>query len=160
MRKNAEIEAIVSPFKIEIEGINYISLDSLFEQYYKGYINYTTSTGEFIKNLKIVFKDYLQIDESGDLVDYIINMFDDLLNTFKIHIDEDKLNGIIIHLGCLIEKLINQEETVKCENLEVIKNKHSEIYEHIKENLTIIERKFSIKFSDDDLCNILDMMLS
>lgn len=160
LRKNAEIEAIVSPFKIEIEGINYISLDSLFEQYYKGYINYTTSTGEFIKNLKIVFKDYLQIDESGDLVYYIINMFDDLLNTFKIHIDEDKLNGIIIHLGCLIEKLTNKEETVKSENLEVIKNKHYEIYEHLKEKLTIIERKFSIKFSDDDLCNILDMMLS
>ncbi|MBZ4662741.1 MAG: hypothetical protein JG776_423 [Caloramator sp.] len=160
LRKNSEIEAIVSPFKIEIEGIKYISLDSLFEQYYKGYINYTTSNEEFKRNLTIVFKEYLQIDESGDLVDYIVNMFDNLLKTFKIHIDEDKLNGIIIHLGSLIEKLINKEETVKCENIELIKNKYIEIYDYVKENLCFIERKFSINFSDDDLCNILEMILN
>ncbi|SHE38678.1 sigma 54-interacting transcriptional regulator [Caloramator proteoclasticus] len=160
LRKNSEIEAIVSPFKIEIEGIKYISLDSLFEQYYKGYINYTTSSEEFKRNLTIVFKEYLQIDESDDLVDFIVNMFDNLLKTFKIHIDEDELNGIIIHLGCLIEKLINKEETVKCENKELIKNKYIEIYDYLKENLSFIERKFSIIFSDDDLCNILEMILN
>lgn len=157
IKKSSTIEAIVSPFAVNIEGVKYISMDSLFEEYL---YNNIFLDKNYVQNIITVYKDYLDINDADYIIDVFMNIIKHLINKFKIHIDNEKLNGILMHFGCLVEKLLNREDTPKCKNTELIKGKHYDIYECFKIRLSDIENRININFSDDDISNIIEMLIS
>lgn len=157
IKKSSTIEAIVSPFAVNIEGVKYISMDSLFEEFL---YNNIFLDKNYVQNIITVYKDYLDINDADYIIDIFMNIIKYLINKFKIHIDNEKLNGILMHFGCLVEKLLNREDTPKCENTGLIKSKHYDIYEYFKIGLSDIEKRINVSFSDDDISNIIEMLIS
>lgn len=160
IREKSNVLAIVSPFPVKIDGIEYISLENIFEDSVYKNINGETDSYNIKKSMKKIYTVYLELQNSDYLVDYILQFIQNVVKTYKIHIDNEKINGIMMHFGCLIEKLISREDTVQCKNTVIIKNKYLEIYKYFKSELSYIETLMNIRFSDDDICNLIEMIVN
>ena len=160
IRKDTNIVSIISAFNINMEGINYMPMDRFFKEFMGEDFENHIKDENLIMNIKIVYKDYLELEDG----EYIVNSFMELISTMKyvfdIHLDSEKLNGLLMHFGCLIQKLINREETEGCRNLEHILSRHQDILNYLREGTQDLERTLDIKFSDDDLANIVEILIN
>ena len=56
--------------------------------------------------------------------------------------DSEKLNGLLMHLGCLVQRLINKEDTPKCKNIKIILSRNMEIVSCLKVGLKELENEY------------------
>ncbi|PPK48627.1 sigma 54-interacting transcriptional regulator [Clostridium algidicarnis] len=159
IRKDSNIISIISAFDLKIEGIHYIPMDKFFKEFMGEDFEEHIKDEKLIKDIKNVYKDYLDLQKA----DYIVNSFMELLTTMKylfgIHLDSEKLNGLLMHFGCLIQLLINREEREGCNNLELILSRHQEIFKYLQDGLQDLEETLKIKFTEDDLANIVEILI-
>lgn len=114
----------------------------------------------FLKNIKVVYKDYLNIPEYNFIADTLLRLILKVKHKFNIPIDMGKMQGLFMHIGCLIEKLIIREERDKCKNLSIILARYQDIFNYIEKDLSSIEEKLSINFSKDDIGNIVEIIIN
>ena len=160
IRKETNIVSIISAFDLNIEGIDYIPMDRFFKEFmgedFEGHIK----DENLIKNIRIVYKEYLELESE----EYIIKTFMELISamkySFDIHISSEKLHGLLMHFGCLIQKLLNKESRDKCRNLGIVLSRYNELFNYLKTGLFELEEKMEIKFSDDDIGNISEILIN
>ena len=159
IRKDANIVSIISAFDLKIEGIHYMPMDKFFKEFMGEDFEEHIKDEKLIRNVKIVYKEYLELEQA----EYIVNSFMELLATMKylfdIHLDSEKLNGLLMHFGCLIQRLISREEREGCNNLELILSRHQEIFKYLESGLKDLEETLKIKFTQDDLGNIVEILI-
>ncbi len=160
IRKDSKIVAIISAFNLKIEGIDYISMDKFFKDFMGENFEENIRDEILIQNIKIVYKDYLEIKHYDFIADSIVEIISTIKYVFEIHIDSEKLQGLLMHIGCLIQKLINREETNICKNLSIILSRHQDIFKYLQEALNSLEKELNIKFSDDDVANIVEILIN
>lgn len=160
LKKEANIKAVVSPFKITIPGITYIPMDKFFREFmdadFQGYI----SDESLLENMKTIYKDYLNLKDSEYMVNTLIQLITKIKYTFDIHLDSEKLNGLLMHWGALIQRLIEREETYKCKNLQTVLKRYGELFEVIRRGVMELEAKVNITFSDEDIGNIIEILVN
>lgn len=159
LKKSNKIKCIVGAFDPQIKDIDFISLERLFEEYYgtdfAGFIN----NGNMIEKIKMVYKEYLNLTQYEYIADSFIETLIYIKDFCGIQVDGDKFNGVMMHYGSLIAKLINREDTPKCKKVEYIKMRYSNVYDILKDKFAVIEEKIEISFNDDDICNIIEILL-
>ncbi|WP_291574162.1 sigma-54-dependent transcriptional regulator [Clostridium sp. UBA4548] len=160
LKKEANIKAVVSPFKITIPGITYIPMDKFFREFmdtdFKDYI----SDESLLENIKTIYKDYLNLKDSEYIVNKLIQLITKIKYTFDIHLDSEKLNGLLMHWGALIQRLIEREDTYKCKNLQTVLKRYGELFEVIRREVMELEAKVNITFSDEDIGNIIEILVN
>jgi transcriptional regulatory protein LevR/transcriptional regulator with AAA-type ATPase domain len=160
IRKETNIAAIVSAFDLKIEGIEYISMDRFFKEFMGESFEESIRDEELLKSIKVVYEDYLEIEQA----EFILYSFMELLSTltyaFDIHIDSEKLQGLLMHFGCLVQKLQNRESTSVCRDSNIVISRHQEIYNFLVDGMKEIEENVDIKFSMDDICNIVEILIN
>lgn len=160
IRRDTNIVSIISAFDLKIEGIDYIPMDKFFKEFMGEDFEERINDEKLIKNIKIVYKDYLELEQT----DYIVNSFMELISTMKylfdIHLDSEKLNGLLMHFGCLIQRLINREDREGCRNLELILSRHQDIFGYLESGVKDLEENLKIKFAKEDLGNIVEILIN
>lgn len=160
LKKEANIKAVVSPFKITIPGITYIPMDKFFREFMDADFQDYISDESLLENMKIIYKDYLNLKDSEYMVNTLIQLITKIKYTFDIHLDSEKLNGLLMHWGALIQRLIEREETYKCKNLQTVLKRYGELFEVIRRGVMELEAKVNITFSDEDIGNIIEILVN
>ncbi|ERI94884.1 Sigma-54 interaction domain protein [Clostridiales bacterium oral taxon 876 str. F0540] len=160
IRKDSKIVAIISAFNLNIEGIDYISMDKFFKDFMGENFEENIKDEMLIQNIKIVYKDYLELKQYDFIINSLVEIISTIKYVFEIHIDSEKLQGLLMHMGCLIQKLINKEETSTCKNLTIILSRNQDIFKYLQESLNNMEEKLDIRFSEDDLANIVEILIN
>ncbi|WP_040212588.1 sigma-54-dependent transcriptional regulator [Clostridium polynesiense] len=156
IKKTSNVISIISAFKVEIPGIEYYPLD----EFLKHYAPTPKENRELFKNMEIVFKEHLEIPQGKEILKEFYTILQSIAYRHGLHFDIEKTNGILMHFGCLTERIINNAETPKCENLNAILSRHFELYEYLSSRLKNIEDSILIKYSDDDICNLIEILVS
>ncbi|MPM78731.1 hypothetical protein SDC9_125742 [bioreactor metagenome] len=160
LKKEANIKAVVSPFKITIPGITYIPMDKFFREFMDADFQDYISDESLLENIKIIYKDYLNLNDSEYMVNTLIQLITKVKYTFDIHLDSEKLNGLLMHWGALIQRLIEREETYKCKNLQTVLKRYGELFEVIRRGVMELEAKANITFSEEDIGNIIEILVN
>lgn len=74
----------------------------------------------------------------------------------KVEINTDILIGIVLHIGCMIDRFKGQEAGVEyaCKD-EYIRDNH-ELYSCIKSSMKFLNKKYNINITDDEICYIMN----
>lgn len=158
IKKESNIVAIISAFDLKIKDIKYIPLGKFFKEFMGEDFEEYISDEKLIEDIKTVYRDYLELEDG----DYIVNSFMEIISTMKytfdIYMDSEKLNGLLMHFGCLVQRLINKEDTPKCKNLKVILSRNGDVFNFLKLGLEDLTKRLKITFSEDDLTNIVEIL--
>ncbi|MCY6371877.1 sigma-54-dependent transcriptional regulator [Clostridium ganghwense] len=160
IEKDKNISFIISAFDPEIKDIKHITMENFFKEVMGEEFHEFINDEEIVKGVKVVYKEYLNLEENDFLVDEFIKSLSTMKCIYGIHLDRDKLNGLLMHFGCLVEKLLNREETPKCKTLQLITSRYCELFNYLKESLQIIEFRLQIKFTDHDIANIVEILVN
>jgi transcriptional regulatory protein LevR len=160
IKKDTNIVSIISAFDLKIDGIEYIPMDKFFKEFMGENFEDHINDEKLIKNIKTVYRDYLELERA----DYIVNSFMEIISTmkyvFEIHLDSEKLNGLLMHFGCLVQRLINREERERCRNMELILSRHQDIYNYLRDGLKEIEATLAIEFESNDIGNMVEILIN
>jgi transcriptional regulator with AAA-type ATPase domain/transcriptional regulatory protein LevR len=160
IQKETNVVAIVSPFNIKVEGIDYIPMDKFFKEFLDEDFDTYIKDESLLENMKTIYREYLDLNEAEYIVDAFIELISAIKYTFDIHLDSEKLNGLLMHFGSLIQKLLGREDTYNCRNLEIILSRHSDLFNCLKDGLKSLEDKFNITFSKEDIGNIIEILIN
>lgn len=160
IKKDANIVAVISSFKINLPGIEYISIDKFFSSFIKEDFEHEVKDHEMLSNIKIVYKDYMELEQGDYIVDSFMDILSKLKIQFDIHLEREKLNGLLMHLGSLIQAIINKEETPKCKNIKIVISRHEDIFSYMKNALRSLEESLGIEFSNEDIGNIIEILIN
>jgi len=156
IKKKSNVLCVISAFKVDIPGIKYYPLD----EFLKDYAPTEKENQELFKNMEIVYKEHLELPRGKEILNDFFTILEKISYKFGLHFDVEKTNGILMHLGCLTEKIISKEETPKCENINTVLSRNFEIYESLSLELKTIEKKLIIKYNDHDICNLIEILLN
>ncbi|MFC7394453.1 sigma 54-interacting transcriptional regulator [Scopulibacillus cellulosilyticus] len=108
---------------------------------------------------------YLKMEETIDnhllnvtgeaIIPDIRSCFHHIQRSLNSQTDHHDLIGIVLHMSCMVDRLISGEETVVYEGKEAFLEKHRKLYTIIREALQSIEQKYMINISDDEVCYII-----
>lgn len=74
-------------------------------------------------------------------------------------IDHHDLIGIVLHMSCMIDRLLSNKKTVLYEGKEVLIERNLHLYTIIKDAVKPIEEKYNIKISDDECCYMMNVLI-
>jgi transcriptional regulatory protein LevR len=74
----------------------------------------------------------------------------------KIEINTDMLIGIVLHIGCMIDRLKGQEAVVEYASKNEYIRDNQKLYCCIKNSLKFLNKKYEINITDDEICFIMN----
>jgi transcriptional regulator with AAA-type ATPase domain/transcriptional regulatory protein LevR len=160
IRKETNIVSIISAFDLKIEGIDYIPMDKFFKEFIGEDFEENLKDEVLIKNIKNIYIDYLELQHADLILNTFVELIFSMRYMYDIHMDSEKLQGLLMHFGCLVQKLVNREETVKCRNINIILSRHQDIFNYVNEGLEPLKEKAGIEFSKDDIGGILEIIIN
>ncbi len=161
LSKNKKIIAVVGTINPSIYGIPFIPTSELFLD--KNYTKIrkivdrvvTENYDDIFNTISKEFKE-LMIEDFRPLC---LNFIKIIRNKVTKDLDLCKISGLILHLVCGLIKLIKKESIPKCASKDVLMSNYLNEFMNTKEALCEIEKFYLIKFSDDEICNILIIIL-
>ncbi|QIQ20502.1 sigma 54-interacting transcriptional regulator [Zophobihabitans entericus] len=95
------------------------------------------------------------IDQRNLLSD--IKLFNENISKqFNIHLSNNTLIGLVMHIACMLEQLVNgKPSTIKFLDKENYINRYQSEFNIIKQELKRFERKLNTTIPDDEICYIL-----
>lgn len=163
LSKNKKIIAIVGTVNPNVYGIPFISVSELFlDTNYtriKNIVGKVKTLENFYKEIFESLKNEIKELDMNDFKPLCINFLNYVKKNIINDLDIYMISGLILHLACAIVRLINKEETPKCTRKEEVMGYSTE-YNYLKKSLKPIEEFYKIKFSDDELCHILIIILN
>ncbi|WP_300258769.1 PRD domain-containing protein [Clostridium sp.] len=159
IRKNTSICCVVGTFNPNIYPyVPFVSVSELFE----------TDRRQLRKLLHLHHPDYLSessiynnLEESLLMIEgsEIKKNLPPIIDRLELLIDKDfskdQSIGLFMHMSALIDRLIQGEKSQSNNKTAKIKDEYYKLFEEIKKILKILERKFKIRFCDDDIAIIL-----
>jgi len=164
------IIAIVGTINPHFYGIPFISLSDLimFNRYDKirdlvksAQVITAVSAADMMEIKNQVFdaiKDklkYLDVDEFKQYFELFLKNLEDVLH---IVIDKDTMVGLIFHVTCAIDILLDGKKTRECKNKKNILQEYTVEIDKIKQTLAVIEQAYSLDINIDEICFILQII--
>jgi len=163
LSKDKKIVAIVGTINPNVYDIPFISISELFLD-----SNYTRLK-DIVSRIKTPSDVYNEIFDAldkeiteiniRDFQPLCIKLLDSMEENVTKYLDIYKVSGLTMHLACALVRLINNEDTPKCLKKEDIKKNNSKEFRSIKTSLIPLEKAYNIKFSDDEICHIVIIIL-
>jgi len=164
------IIAIVGTINPHFYGIPFISLSDLimFNRYDK--IRNLVKSAQVITEVSAVdmmeiknqvfdaIKDklkHIDVDEFKQYFELFIKNLEDILH---IVIDKDTMVGLIFHVTCAIDILLDGKKTRECKNKKNILQEYTVEIDKIKQTLAVIEKAYSLDINIDEICFILQII--
>ena len=162
IRKEHEVCCIVGTFEPRLyPRVPFVSISQLFE----------TQKTKLRKLLRLNHEDYLKHNGfyeylSSSLYDVDIKdirrLLPDVIARLELLIDEDftqdQTIGLFMHLACSINRSCAKLEPIINQNTAWIHMQFPELFAQVKKEMNVLEKKFRIRFSDDEAATILSYM--
>lgn len=71
--------------------------------------------------------------------------------------NKDNIIDLIVHMGCMLDRIIHGEK-VKFENVLEFKEQNIKEFDHVKDACEILEKEYNITISDDEICYIIKVL--
>ena len=119
---------------------------------------------------------FAESDDDFDIIEYLTEQFeifnyDDLQNSllpfvkkleeiFEEPFTEDTRLGMLIHMGCLIDRLTKKQASAVNFNLDSIRTKYHDEFTMVSEASKKLESTFNVTFSDSDKATIIEIIIN
>jgi transcriptional regulator with AAA-type ATPase domain/transcriptional regulatory protein LevR len=163
LSKNKTIIAIVGTINPNIYGIPFIPVSELFmDSNYtriKNIVSRIESLDSFYDKIFSSLETEIKDIDITQFRPLCINFLNCIKEKIKDNIDIYTISGLILHLACVVSKLVHGNSTPKCKKKTLI-IKHSKEYSCLKKLLLPMENFYNIIFSEDELCYMLIIILN
>lgn len=152
-----KIIAIISSFKFEI-GIPQFGFNDIFMNNSMKVIQKLIDTNLMYLNIgSTLKKQYTNVD-GIELTKDIQLLNENLEEKLNVRCSAEKLIGLTLHLGGLINGLITNDRSIKYDDKEyILKNYEKEVH-IVKSVLTVLENKYEVNIPEDEICYIVDII--
>ena len=129
-----------------------------------------------LPNVHTIHELFAETKDDFDVLDYLVEQFDifkkDELNRtlipfieslqkiFHMSFSEDTRLGLLIHMGCLIDRLQKKYASSVNFNINTIKEKYSKEYGLVSQSLYPLEEGYNVKLSDGDKATIIEIIMN
>ena len=129
-----------------------------------------------LPNVHTIHELFAETKDDFDVLDYLVEQFDifkkDELNRtlipfieslqkiFHMSFSEDTRLGLLIHMGCLIDRLQKKYASSVNFNINTIKEKYSKEYGLVSQSLYPLEEGYDVKLSDGDKATIIEIIIN
>ena len=129
-----------------------------------------------LPNVHTIHELFAETKDDFDVLDYLVEQFDifkkDELNRtlipfieslqkiFHMSFSEDTRLGLLIHMGCLIDRLQKKYASSVNFNINTIKEKYSKEYGLVSQSLYPLEEGYDVKLSDGDKATIIEIIMN
>ncbi|MCD8027558.1 MAG: PRD domain-containing protein [Erysipelotrichaceae bacterium] len=154
---NGKVIGIVGTYNPDIFNIPYVDYQHLPHIY---------TIHELFANKQEDFDVLRYLTEQFDIFDYedlkktLLPFIDTLEDIFEETFDEDTRLGLLIHMGCLIDRLYKKQSSAINFNMDHIKNEYMIEFEKVNVALGILEEAFDITFSEGDKATIVEIIIN
>ncbi len=151
-----EIICIVSPFEIEGDYPQF-KLDDIIEG------NATENIQDLIDREKVFTKmeetlEYQLKNINGTAIVRDIKKFcRNVTETMHIKLTSNSLIGITLHMAVMVDRLSGREEIESYKGKEAYINENKELYKVIKRECAILNTKYAILVSEDEICYLMNL---
>lgn len=151
-----EIICIVSPFEIEGDYPQF-KLDDIIEG------NATENIQDLIDREKVFIKmeetlEYQLKNINGTAIVRDIKKFcRNITETMNIKLTSNSLIGITLHMAVMVDRLSGREEIESYKGKEAYINENKELYRVIKRECAILNTKYAILVSEDEICYLMNL---
>jgi len=161
IKREKNVLAVVSAFDPGDDTVKYISTTDVFDNRklssLKAMID-SRDALETIDNMKEIVAENVDIDAEK----YIDAFKEFYLNIAEnnVALDNDKIIGLILHLACAIERVLNGGELIRIKNCKSIIENNTSKYEMIKTAVKPVNEAFNVTLSDDECVSLMKIIYS
>ncbi len=154
---NGKVIGIVGTYNPDIFNIPYVDYQHLPHIY---------TIHELFANKQDDFDILLYLTEQFDIFDYddlkktLLPFIDHLEDIFDETFDEDTRLGLLIHMGCLIDRLYKKQSSAVNFNMDHIKKEYMIEFDKVNVALETLEEAFDITFSEGDKATIVEIIIN
>ena len=152
IKREKNLIGVIGALKPEDDSILYLSTYEVFLPQKLDYLGKTIDTLKIIENMNAVIKEYLSIDSIRFIESFKL-FYLRLINN-QIILDGENSVGLILHMSCLVERLLKGEMLISKKSNESFYEKYMLEISFIKGCLKPIEDAFNIDVPKDDIVYI------
>lgn len=154
IKAEKDILAVVSAVKPDDDSLLYISTSDIFDKEKISLLKSRLGLIEEICDMREVIEENVKID-SYKYIECFKNLYMRLLSN-QVELDSSSLIGLILHIACVIERVLNGQEIVHRKYNEKLIKDNKEKYDFIREILKPIEKAFNIQIPEKEYLIILE----
>lgn len=163
VKRDNRVVTVVGTFDPKLHDVPYISIATLFKTEPDKLpvllsLKDRRDSEEFGYGLMY---DYLEEQLTNVSIKKLKRILLPTINKIRKMVDNFTINeeaGLFMHISCLISHLIAREETPVNLRKDTIISRHKRLYNQLVELLIGVEEEFEVKFSDDDVATIIEII--
>ena len=156
IKQKKNILAVIGPLDPKEEDIIYFSIADTFNEDKLTLLENSFEILKVINNMKDVVDKTIDID-AYMYIEGFKKFYIRLFNS-GVPITENVVLGLILHIGCAVERVLNENETIHTKNKEAMIKHHINEFKIIKNAVIPIESLFNITFLDEEYVNIMKIV--
>ncbi|MCY6959925.1 sigma-54-dependent transcriptional regulator [Clostridium brassicae] len=158
IKEDKNVIAVISAIKPLDDSILYISTSDIFNEEKILILDERMNMLKTINNMKSVIEENINID-SSKYIESFKNFYMYLLGE-KVQLDENLIVGLILHIGCVLERVLSNKKMKHLNTNIQIPSGYEENIKLIKNAVLPIERKFSVSMTMEEYINITKIIYS
>ncbi|CUH95558.1 hypothetical protein P22_1629 [Propionispora sp. 2/2-37] len=162
IKREKNIIAVVSSIKPQESNVPYLSMKELIEGRLDKILPEihpldTKEVFEKIQFMADIINENLRID--GDAFMRMFKLFYHQLSDNGLLMQEDTAIGLVLHLACIIERIIQGETLTVCDRCETAEMEgYEKSYALIEKALEPLEKSFSVTLPENEIYNIIKLI--
>ena len=161
IKEEKNVLAVVSAINPEDDSILYISTSDVFDKnklsVLKNAIEAVSNVG-LIDNMREVIRENVRIDAEKYISSF--KQFYSALIAKGVKLNEDITIGLILHIACVIERIIEGKELTHVKNTQQYIRDYPKEFETVRKTVKILEEGCDISISDEECINIMKIIYS
>ncbi|WP_305152025.1 PRD domain-containing protein [uncultured Dubosiella sp.] len=163
IQKNQKVVCVIGAYDPKLYGIPYIPVSKLFDTSPdKLDILLSLNMAESVMSVNYdAIYEYLQEQLEGfdfTLLKEVLPRIISKIRRAAHGLSSDQEVGLFMHIACLIYRLQNDGETIKNGNTRQLILKNKRLYNDLCEILHLAEEEFYVRFNDDEIANIIQII--
>ncbi|AEF18016.1 PTS system transcriptional activator [Thermoanaerobacterium xylanolyticum LX-11] len=161
IKREKNVLAVVSAFDPGDDTLKYISPTDVFDNRKLSSLKVMIDSKdalETIDNMKEIIAENVNID-AGKYINAFKEFYLNIAEN-NVTLDNDKIIGLILHLACAIERVLNSGELIRIKNCKTIIENNTSKYEMIKTAVKPVNEAFNVTLSDDECVSIMKIIYS
>lgn len=153
--REKEIICIVSPFDINTNIPQYGLEEVLNLRAIKKIQEIIDVQNTYLK-MGETLKHHLKNVDGIKIFEDIKKVISSIEEELGIKINTDILIGVVLHIGCMVDRFIGQETIVEYNHKGEYIRDNQELYNCIKNSLKFMDKKYAINITEDEICFIMN----
>lgn len=158
IQEEKEILFIVCSFPVDLDIKQYNIYDVLSMKVLSE-LQEIVDTKSALLKMGSILKENIDNFNGEELYNDITHVLDRIQTKLSTRLSDGKLIGLILHLAFMISKLKKGKSSIEFPDRDEFIDKHSNIYQVIKENFVFLYNKYFIEISDNEICYVINFFL-